>query len=1180
MNFGRHPREMRAIAAACAAFALLFATTVHAQSGHVLKGHVPLAAAQLQPAAPLPAGTNLYLAIALPLRNQPALAELITRLYDPANPNFRQWLTPEQFTTQFGPTDDEYRKVIGFAEQQGLKVFAKHPNRMLLDVTGSVADIEKTFHVRLNLYHHPTEARTFYSPDVEPTVDADVPILHIAGLDNYILPHPLDLRLKDNAASTTAEQAVTPYATGSGPGGDFTGKDFRAAYAPGVTNQGAGQYIAVVDVGGPYYPNDIYKYETNAGFSTNIVVTNILLSGWTGIPVGTNADDGEETLDIDMALSMAPEATILNYEGEAHDVFNRIATDNLAKQMTLSYGFGIDASIQQMFLEFIAQGQAFFQASGDGGADLPGGVGLTGEPYATIVGGTSLTTSGAGGPWLSETTWIGSGGGSSGYGIPAWQQGVKMTSNQGSTTNRNYPDVAMLADTVIWWYFKNGVGSTVGGTSASSPQWAGFMALVNQAASAQGRPPVGFLNPAVYAIGKGTYSSYVGAFHDIASGYNFNSQNPTRYAATLGYDLCTGWGSPRGNSTISALVGFGTNDFTLNASQVGLNIVPGGVATTVLQVAPMNGFRGAVNLSIAGLPTGVSASFNPPSVTTNTSILALTTTSSVTPVSSNLTVTAASGALVHTMTINLGIVPPIPGATQIALTSYFNRAGIYNDGSAFGGGIDGSGFAYSANLLGPRPSLENILFTLGPPNLSDAISCAGQTVSLPAGQFTTLQMLATGINGNQNNQTFVVTYSDNSTATFSQSFSDWLTPQNYAGESIVANLPYRDSSNATKDNRTFYLYDYAFTLNQTKTVRSIRLPINGNVVVLAITLVNAPASASLATFYNRAGMYTDGTTFTNPPTGGIDGGGAAYSATLLGGSQTWNGVQFNLGPPNATNVISCASQTIPLPPGNYSTLRMLATGVQGNQISQSLGVTSADGTTATFTQSFSDWFSPQNFPGESKAVILGHRNSNNGTKDNRTFYLYGYSFTLNSSKVLQSVRLPTDANLIVTSISLVPNWPPTFTANPFTEPSAEAGQPYSGTIATNATDLNGDILTFARVSGPAWLNVAGNGALSGTPLLGDAGTNSFVVSVTDPGNLSSTASMNITVLAAPQIVATLSQGETNLLLSWIGGVAPYQVQMNTDLTSSNWLGIAGPINSNSLPLIPTNGAAFYRILGQ
>ncbi len=545
-------------------------TPPQAVGRNVLPGHVPPILAHLQPAGRLPGETNLHLVIGLPLRNTNALQALLRDLYDPVSPGYHQYLTPGEFTEQFGPGPADYQQVVAYAAAHNLKVTATHSNRLLVDVTASVADIERTFGVTLRTYRHPTESRDFFAADTEPLVEAGMPILHVSGLDNYIVPHPMNLKVKP--AGPGLDSSVTPYSlNGSGPGGTYTGKDFRAAYAPGVTNTGAGQYIAIVDVGGPYYTNDIYMYQTNAGLSTSIVVTNILLSGWTGIPTGTNDDDGEEALDIDMAMSLAPGATILNYEGEAHAVFNQIAVDNKAKQMTLSYGFGIDETIRQIFLEFVAQGQSLFQASGDGGADLSGGGGLTGEPYATIVGGTALSTSGAGGPWQSETTWVGSGGGVSSYGIPPWQEGIGLLTSQGSTTFRNYPDVAMLADTAIFIYFKNGQRlQGVGGTSASSPQWAGFMALVNQAAATQGKAPVGFANPAIYALGKGPSAPYLNAFHDITTGNTFNNHNVLLYYATNGYDLCTGWGTPRGSNTITALLGVGTNDFVLNASQVGL----------------------------------------------------------------------------------------------------------------------------------------------------------------------------------------------------------------------------------------------------------------------------------------------------------------------------------------------------------------------------------------------------------------------------------------------------------------------------------------------------------------------------------------------------------------------------------------------------------------------------------
>lgn len=182
MKFGGHQAGNRGFTVVGAAFLLFSGNRLIAETGHVLPGHVPPALVRLQPAAHLPAETNLYLCISLPLRNQPALTALIAELYEPANPKFRQWLTPDQFGAQFCPTESDYRKVIGFAESHGLRVVSKHPNRMLVDVTGSVANIENAFQVRLSLYQHPTENRMFYAPDIEPTVEPDIPILHIAGL--------------------------------------------------------------------------------------------------------------------------------------------------------------------------------------------------------------------------------------------------------------------------------------------------------------------------------------------------------------------------------------------------------------------------------------------------------------------------------------------------------------------------------------------------------------------------------------------------------------------------------------------------------------------------------------------------------------------------------------------------------------------------------------------------------------------------------------------------------------------------------------------------------------------------------------------------------------------------------------------------------------------------------------
>ncbi|HTV43088.1 MAG TPA: protease pro-enzyme activation domain-containing protein [Candidatus Sulfotelmatobacter sp.] len=1162
--------------AALAAVAMAFVPTINqAQTAgyRTIPGNIPAAVPQLLPVGSLPASQELQLAIGLPLRNQDALTNLLEQLYDPANVRFHRWLTPEQFTEQFGPAQADYAKVIDFAGKHGLVVTHQHSNRLLLDVTGSVTNIEQAFHVNLRVYQHPTEKRTFYAPDKDLSVESDVPILHVSGLDNFSIPRSLYV-LATNA------QGVTPY-NGSGPSGLYIGNDFRHAYVPGVTNNGAGQYIAIIDVGGPYYTNDIYMYETNAGFVPgSTVITNILLDGWTGIPVGTNAADGEEALDIDMAMSMAPGATILNYEGGADDVFNQIAIDDKAKQMTLSYGFGLDANNYQSFQEFVAQGQAMSQASGDGGADLNGGTGLTGNPWATIVGGTALTMSGNGVAWESETTWSGSGGGVSGYGVPDWQLGIATPANQGSTVWRNFPDVAMLGSPATFIYINNGSTVDIGGTSQSSPLWAGFMALVNQQAATDGNPPVGFINPAIYRLGQGPASIYTNCFHDITTGNNFNSQSPNKYPATAGYDLCTGWGTPTGSNTINALAGVGTSDFTMSATPTLVNTIRGGVAISTISVIPMNRLSGSISLSISNLPTGIGAAFGSVNVTTNT-VLTLTMSNNAAIGTVAPVITATSGELEHSISLNLTVSMPIPGEIEANLASYYNRAGIYSDGRTFSGGLDNDGNAYSANLLGSSPVWNGVTFSLGTPNTLDTIATAGQTIQLPTGNFTSLMLLGTAVNGGRSGLTFTVTYSDGSTTNFTQSFSDWANPQNYPGEFLVDNMPYRNTGGGVKDlNTAVNLYGYSFTIDQTKTVRSITLPNNGNVLLLAITLANDTAPVSLASYYNRAGMYTDGTTFTNPATGGLDGGGNAYSATLLGGSLTWSNAIFDFGPPNATDVVSAAGQTIILPAGNYFALRMLATGVQGDQTSQPFTVTYANGNSATFIQSLSDWYTPQNYSGETEAVTMGYRDLSNGTPDDRTFYLYGYSFNLNSTNPVQSLQLPSNGNVVVLAVSLIPYWPPVFTANPFSEPGIEAGQSYSGTIATSAVDLNGSALTYAKNSGPAWLNIAANGALSGRPLSPDVGANSFVVGAMDLNGSTTNATMTINVTPAPPIALTISFKNASLFLGWTGGIAPYQIQTTTNLLNPDWTDFGNPIGGNNSAIVSTNVETFYRVVGQ
>lgn len=370
-------------------------------------------------------------------------------------------------------------------------------------------------------------------------------------------------------------------------------------------------------------------------------------------------------------------------------------------------------------------------------------------------------------------------------------------------------------------------------------------------------------------------------------------------------------------------------------------------------------------------------------------------------------------AYANAINLGLGINNNPPGAYSVYAA--------YSDGSTFTtGGIDGSGYAYSSNLLGSSLNWNNSTFTFGPANNLDA--WRNTTITLSSGQYSTLNILATGVQGNQASQTFKVSYTDGTSTTLTQSLSDWFTPQNYSGESKAVTMAYRNSSNGTKDNRTFYLYGYSFAINGAKTVQSLTLPTNNNVIVLAYALSNytpsPPVTVSLSTAFNRTGVYTDGTTF--PSNGGLDGVGYALSSNLLGTSLTYNSVPFTFGAANSANDVSAAGQTITLPSGQFSALQLMATAINGNQTSQTFTVTYTDNTTATFTQSLSDWFSPQSYAGELTAVNMAYRDTSSGGRDSRTFHVYNYKFTLNNAKTVKSVKLPSNANVEVLAMTLVP----------------------------------------------------------------------------------------------------------------------------------------------------------------
>ena len=249
------------------------------------------------------------------------------------------------------------------------------------------------------------------------------------------------------------------------------------------------------------------------------------------------------------AIGMAPGLkSLVNYIGSLDTAIISAITTHSPLPTTIGCSWGWTpadpTTLDPYFKKMAAQGQNFFAASGDSSTwSASNEAWPADDAYVVSVGGTDLVTSSAAGPWKSETAWVDSGGGISPdkIKIPAWQQlsGVITTTNKGSKTYRNGPDVSANANFTFYTCADQTacLANEYGGTSFAAPMWAGFIALVNQQLVSQGKATIGFINPTIYA--DNVTSKYSTGFHDITSGKSGS------YSAVKGYDLVTGWGSPK-----------------------------------------------------------------------------------------------------------------------------------------------------------------------------------------------------------------------------------------------------------------------------------------------------------------------------------------------------------------------------------------------------------------------------------------------------------------------------------------------------------------------------------------------------------------------------------------------------------------------------------------------------------
>ena len=484
------------------------------------------------------AAKRISVAISLTPRNDKSLDTFVANVSNPRSSSYGHYLTKAQFAARFGRTDAEVKQVKDFLRAQGLTVGKVHSGNLLVDASGTAAQLEKAFGTKLSTWKDAKSGRAFYANETAPTLPTGIAglVSDVTGLNNRAQLHH------------QGSAKVNPH---NGPGGGYTPAQIKGGYNVSSTYTGSGQKIALLEFDG-FQQSNITKYDTNYSLGSPTPTVS-KVDGGSG-----SLGDGqvEVELDIEVLHAIAPKANVTVFEGPNSDagevdtyqaiVDSGIPTTSISwgaseSQRTTSNINAVDA----VFKAGAAEGLGFYAASGDDGSDDAGDGTTTvdypaSDPYVTGVGGTTLTVTSAN-AWSKETAWSGGGGGkSSVFKIPSWQTAVQKSAGGGY---RQVPDVSALANPSPGVsIYSQGSWGTVGGTSAAAPEWAAFGALYNQQAAAAGKANLGFANPALYtASGTG--------FHDITSGSN------GAYSAASGWDFTTGWGSYNAATLATKLLG-------------------------------------------------------------------------------------------------------------------------------------------------------------------------------------------------------------------------------------------------------------------------------------------------------------------------------------------------------------------------------------------------------------------------------------------------------------------------------------------------------------------------------------------------------------------------------------------------------------------------------------------------
>jgi kumamolisin len=510
-----------------------------AMSGARVAGKIPPqerfeVTVRLRPAAPLPSAAEYF--------HDGPLAR-------------RRYLSRAGYAKKYGTRAADFAKLRAFAKKYGLIVVAESAARHTSLLSGTAAAFSAAFAVQLRYYTHPQGSYRGRVGSISLPKSLAGIVQGVFGLDNrpQAAPH---FQL---AGAAGAQSKKKRHASAS-----FTAPALAGLYDFPTGVDGSGQCIALIELGGGFRPTDIDAYFKALGIAVP-TVTAVSVDHGANTPTTANGPDGEVMLDIEVAAAIAPQASIAVYfaPNTSSGFLDAVTTalhDTLNKPSVLSISWGgaeatwTAQAMQQLDAAFqtaAALGVTVCVAAGDGGSadgesdarahvDFPAS-----SPHVLACGGTSVLASGN--AITSEVVWndgptSATGGGISDvFALPSYQASaaVPPSANPGGRVGRGLPDVAGDADPDTGYEVRvDGQNLVFGGTSAVAPLWAGLVALCNKKLGT----PVGFLNPLLYGSLAGK-----GLCRDITSGSN------GAYAARVGWDACTGWGSPNGVAILQAL---------------------------------------------------------------------------------------------------------------------------------------------------------------------------------------------------------------------------------------------------------------------------------------------------------------------------------------------------------------------------------------------------------------------------------------------------------------------------------------------------------------------------------------------------------------------------------------------------------------------------------------------------